>query len=88
VRLAALDSCSDADDLFIDTKRDRIYVSCGAGSIDVWGRHGAAYIKIESIATFVGARTSLFVPDLDRLYVAVRATQTEPAAIWVFRATP
>lgn len=88
VRLAALDSCRDADDLFIDTKRDRIYVSCGEGVIDILGRHGGSYAKIESIATVLGARTSLFVPDLDRLYLAARATPTEPAAIWVFRAAP
>jgi hypothetical protein len=36
----------------------------------------------------VGARTSLFVPELDRLYVAVRASGAEPAAIWVFKPTP
>jgi len=88
VRLIALDSCGDADDLFIDPKRDRIYVSCGAGFIDVWGRHGASLAKIESIATVIGARTSLFVSDLDRLYLAVRATPSEPAAIWVYRAAP
>ena len=31
------------------------------------------------------ARTALFVPELDRLFVAVRAGSNEPAAIWVFR---
>ena len=35
-----------------------------------------------------GARTSLFVPDLDRLYVAVRAHAKDPAAIWVLRPLP
>src|SRR5258706_3793758 len=88
VRIAALDSCSDADDVFVDAKRDRIYVSCGAGFVDVWRRHGVSYVKLESVVTVVGARTSLFVPDLGRLYLAVRATPTERAAIWVFRAAP
>jgi hypothetical protein len=27
-------------------------------------------------------------PTLDRLFLAVRATSSEPAAIWVFRPTP
>jgi hypothetical protein len=38
--------------------------------------------------TIAGARTSLFVPELDRLFVAARANASEPAAIWVFRPTP
>jgi len=35
-----------------------------------------------------GARTSLFAPELDRLFVAVRAQSNEPAAIWLFRPVP
>src|SRR5262249_14206961 len=31
-----VDACGDADDLFIDAKRHRIYVSCGAGVIDIF----------------------------------------------------
>jgi hypothetical protein len=31
------------------------------------------------------ARTSLFVPELDRLYLAVRSSWSESPAIWVFR---
>jgi hypothetical protein len=37
------------------------------------------------IATAEGTRTSLFVPDLDRLFVAVRASTTQPAAVWVLK---
>ena len=32
---ANLPTCDDADDVFFDGKRSRIYVSCGAGSVDV-----------------------------------------------------
>jgi hypothetical protein len=46
------------------------------------------YREIERIRTVPGARTSLFVPDLDRLFLAVRAERGEPAAIWVFRPPP
>jgi hypothetical protein len=35
-----------------------------------------------------GARTSLFVPEMDRLLVAVRAGPAEPAAIWMFKPMP
>ncbi|MBV8850288.1 MAG: hypothetical protein JOZ16_11970 [Methylobacteriaceae bacterium] len=80
--LAKTDACSDADDLFVDATRQRIYVSCGEGFIDVFEWYGGKYLRTEHIATAAGARTSLFVPELDRLFLAVRATWTEPAAIW------
>ena len=31
-----LDTCGDADDVFFDTKRRRIYISCGAGAVDAF----------------------------------------------------
>ena len=33
--LASADVCGDADDLFFDPKRQRVYVSCGEGFLDV-----------------------------------------------------
>jgi hypothetical protein len=81
----SVESCGDADDLFVDVKRRRIYSSCGEGFLDVFESHGGRYVRMEHIATAAGARTSLFVPELDRLFLAVRATWTGPAAIWVFR---
>jgi DNA-binding beta-propeller fold protein YncE len=87
-RIATAETCGDADDLFIDAKRSRVYVSCGAGFLDVFEPKGAAYRRIGRIPTASGARTSLFVPELDRLLVAVRANSGEPAAIWIFRPIP
>jgi DNA-binding beta-propeller fold protein YncE len=81
-------TCGDADDVFVDAKRKRVYVSCGAGYIDVFAATDAGYTSLAHVPTASGARTSLFVPALDRLYLAVRATASEPAAIWVFRPTP
>ena len=83
--IATKETCRDADDLFVDAKRDRLYVSCGAGFLDVFELEGTTYQRIARIPTVSGARTSLFVPELDRLLVAVRASGAEPAAIWVFR---
>jgi YVTN family beta-propeller protein len=80
--------CGDADDLFVDAKRNRVYASCGDGVLDVLGADGAAYQRIARIPTASGARTSLFVPELDRLFLAARAAPGEPASIWVFRPTP
>jgi hypothetical protein len=82
------ETCGDTDDLFVDPKRSRVYISCGAGAIDVFVAQGSAYRRLARIPTAVGARTSLFVPDLDVLLLAVRATLTEAAAIWVFKPQP
>jgi len=85
--LAATETCGDVDDLFVDSKRDRVYVSCGAGNLDIFDSSGA-YKRIARVPTATGARTSLFVPEMDRLLVAVRAGPAGPAAIWVFKPTP
>jgi YVTN family beta-propeller protein len=86
--IAAIDACGDADDLFVDEKRQRVYLSCGDGYVDVFEPDEGSYRRAARIPTISGARTSLFVPDIDRLFVAARANPGEPAAIWVFRPTP
>jgi YVTN family beta-propeller protein len=85
---AKLETCGDADDVFVDAKRRRVYVSCGEGVVDVLEQREAGYARLARVPTISGARTSLFVPELDRLFVAARATSNEPAAIWVFRPAP
>ena len=86
--VATVDACGDADDLFVDAKRQRVYLSCGDGYLDVFEAQGAAYRRAAHVPTISGARTSLFVPEVDRLFVAARANPGEPAAVWVFRPTP
>jgi hypothetical protein len=83
--VAKAETCGDADDVFADRKRHRVYVSCGEGVVDVLESGEAGYRPLARVPTVPGARTSLFVPELDRLFVAVRAGSNEPAAIWVFR---
>jgi YVTN family beta-propeller protein len=85
--IAAPDTCRDADDVFVDAKRQRLYVSCGDGSLDVVDAQGA-FRRIARIPTVAGARTALFAPDLDRLFLAVRAERGEAASIWIFRPLP
>jgi hypothetical protein len=85
---ARLATCGDADDVFVDARRRRIYVSCGEGAIDVIEPRESGYARVAKVRTVSGARTSLFVPELDRLFLAVRASSGEPAAIWVFRPSP
>jgi YVTN family beta-propeller protein len=86
--VAQTDSCRDADDVFVDVKRSRVYASCGDGHIDVFEPRDRGYARVARIPTAPGARTSFFSPDRDRLYLAVRATSGEPASIWVFRPIP
>jgi hypothetical protein len=83
-----IEICGDADDVFVDAKRRRVYVSCGEGAVDVLEQGETGYRHLVRVPTVSGARTSLFVPELDRLFVAVRARPNEPAAIWVFRPVP
>jgi DNA-binding beta-propeller fold protein YncE len=85
--VATVDTCGDADDLFVDAKRHRVYISCGDGHLDVVEAQGGGYRRTAHIPTISGARTSLFVPELDRLFVAARASPGQPAALWVFRPT-
>ena len=84
-RIATVETCGDSDDAFIDGKRNRIYVICGAGYVDVLEVRGDTYQRVSRITTLSGARTGLFVPELDRLFIAARARGSAPAAVWEFR---
>jgi len=87
-KLYSIDTCGDSDDVFFDSKRSKIYVSCGEGFIEVIADQGNHYAKEAKLATVSGARTALFVPELDRYFLAVRASGQEPAAIWIFKPGP
>lgn len=77
----------DPDDAFYDAKRGRIYISCGAGFLDVLDQNAPLpYNVAERIPTASGARTSLFVPELNRLYVAVPHRDKQPAEVRVYDA--
>jgi YVTN family beta-propeller protein len=84
--LARVELCGDADDLFVDVKRGRVYVSCGEGFLDVLDTRD--YRRLARVPTARGARTSYYVPSIDRLFLAVRAASLEPAAVWVYRPVP
>ncbi len=86
--IAEAPSCADSDDLFEDRRRGLLYLICGAGAVDVLRRDGNALVPLARIATAPGARTALFVPELDRLFVAVPAGSAGEAAIRVLRPAP
>lgn len=77
----------DADDVFYDAKRQRVYVSCGEGFLDVFQQVDPDhYTEIARIPTAAGARTSLWVPEMNRLFVAVPHRSSQQAEIRVFEA--
>ena len=79
----------DADDAFYDAAHKRVYISGGEGFIDVFDQHGPdEYKPFGRIPTASGARTSLFVPELDRLYLAVPHRGTQGAEIRVYEPQP
>ena len=73
-----------ADDLFYDARRKRIYAICGEGIVDVIDQNDADhYERAGEVRTAPGARTGLFVPSRDVLFVAVPAHAGGPAEIRV-----
>jgi chromate transporter len=83
--LSSVDTCGDSDDVFIDTKRSRVYVICGEGFVAAYSQEKQQLRKAAQIATEAGARTGLFVAETDRLYVAARAGLGRPAQVWVLK---
>jgi YVTN family beta-propeller protein len=84
-QVAALNISGDTDDLFFDQESKRIYVSAGEGSIDVFNQaDGDHYEPAAKIATVPGARTSLFVADLRRMYLAVPHRGAQEPAVRVY----
>ena len=83
-----LDSPGDADDIFYDATRRRIYISGGDGFIGIIQQQDADHYKtLTKIPTASGARTSLFVPELSRLLLAVphRGSQTAEVRAYAAR---
>jgi DNA-binding beta-propeller fold protein YncE len=80
-----LPTVGDSDDVFFDPALKRIYVSGGQGAIFVYQQQDPDhYTQIAEIKTTSGARTSLFVPSINRLFLAVREHGNSPAAIQIF----
>lgn len=83
---AKIDTSGDADEVFYDSKRHRIYAVCGAGRIDIINQVDAnTYKAFAKVATAEGARTGLFVPDRDTLFVAVPHRGSQKAEIRAYR---
>ena len=87
--VASLPSVGLMDGLFYDALHHRIYASGGQGYVAVYRQLSAnRYIEIAKVPTGPNARTSLWVKQLDRYYVAVPAGGGRGARVLVFQPTP
>ncbi len=77
----------DIDDLYYDSKRKKLYASCGDGFLTVIKQVSADKYELEEkIATVKQAKTSLFDAESSRLYLAVpRQPNQEGPEICVYK---
>jgi DNA-binding beta-propeller fold protein YncE len=87
--VASIPTVATLDGLSFDTATRRIYTTGGEGFVDVTQQIDADhYQRIAHIPTAPNARTSLFVPEWRRLYVAVPRDEDRGAELRVFDAVP
>jgi DNA-binding beta-propeller fold protein YncE len=87
--VASLPTVGTLDGLSYDPTTRRIYTSGGEGFVDVTQQVDADhYERIARIPTGSSARTSVFVPDWARLYVAVPRDNDRDAELRIFEAIP
>jgi DNA-binding beta-propeller fold protein YncE len=85
----SLNCSDDPNDIFYNPERKEIYVSCGEGFIDVIKQNDANhYDNVAKIPTRAGTRTSLFVPGLNELLVALPAALGKDAELRIYKLAP
>jgi len=87
--VSRLEGVGGIDDLWYDAAHQRIYASGGRGSevgfVYVYQQKDADHYELlAKVPTAASAGTSLWVPELNRLFVAAPASDKEDAAVWVF----
>jgi hypothetical protein len=87
--IAALPSVQDADDLFYDASRKRIYMPGGEGFISVFQQKDPDhYEPLAKVPSALGARTAGYFgkgkKNFDRFFLAVPARAGHGAEIWIY----
>ena len=87
--VAELPSVQDADDVYYDAARKRIYVSGGEGYISVFQQADPDhYSVLAKVPSALGARTSGYFgkgrKGFDRYFVAVPPRADHGAEIWIY----
>jgi YVTN family beta-propeller protein len=87
--VASTDCPGDADDLFYDRDRSRLYVTGGEGAVGVIEQSDADHYRpLARIPTAPGARTSFFAAATHTLFVAVPHRGKQQAELLTFQAAP
>ncbi|HEX9387657.1 MAG TPA: hypothetical protein VF918_15145 [Anaerolineales bacterium] len=87
--VANFESVGDVDDIFYDATHKLIFVIGGEGYIDIFSQKDAdQYQRLTRLTTAKGARTGLWFPELNRLYVAVPHEGEQQAEIQVYELQP
>jgi len=87
--VVSLETEGDADDVFYDVTRGRVYVIGGGGSVVVYDQASPdRYVERARVRTVEGARTGLFSPESGQLFVAVPHRGNLMAEIRVLAAAP
>jgi hypothetical protein len=82
---ASVPIVGDTDDLFYDAAKKRVYVIGGEGFVEAFDQKDADhYVRISRQRTAPGARTGLFVPEWQELFVAVPHRGEQRAEILVY----
>ena len=85
-QVAVVDIAPEPDGVWYDAKRRCIYVSCGEGSLDVVRQVDADHYEFAGrVPTAKGAATSLFVPELEEVFVAVPQPEGQGAELRTYK---
>ncbi|MBI1397954.1 MAG: hypothetical protein GC151_18425 [Betaproteobacteria bacterium] len=83
--VTSLKGVGDVDDLYFDGATGTIYASGGAGAMYVFRQRSAnEYVLVDRVPTASGARTSLYVPQAQELFVAAPKDGSTPARILLY----
>jgi len=85
--VASVEGVEHTDDLFYDAARKRPYMSGGDGFVGVFEQRDADHYQlVAKVSSVPGASTSLYVPELNRLYVPTTPYAGQPAQVLVYEA--
>jgi WD40 repeat protein len=92
-QISQVEGIAGIDDLWYDARNRRIYASGGRGTdvgfVYVYQQKSAdQYELVSKVPTAASAGTSLWVPELNRLFVAAPASEKEDAGVLVFEPQP
>lgn len=88
-RITSLPIGGWTDQIEWDAARKRLYTSCGTGQVFTYQlESGGTYRELPPVDTAILAKTSLFIPSLDRLYVSVPHLADFDARVMIFAPVP